>query len=366
MLSVQEYLLQNGLHKLRDELAIQVVEHPAEPLVILNYHQFDSPKMHPVVRQCRGITLEKESWKVVAKAFDRFFNWGELAHEMAGFDWSDFICQTKEDGSLILVYHYRGTWRVNTRGSFGQDIPRGAPGTWAELVWSRLGDPARLDPALTYVLELVSPYTKVVRRYPDVHLYLLTAFVMGPDDPAEVPHPEADRIAARLGLARPRQHAFQALDQITSWLLQQEVDDPTFEGVVIRDRRMRWKIKSRSYLGLHLLATDNTGGNPRLLLPFILNGEDAELLAYFPEIKEVYLGYKARVEAEYDKLKEVWQATRHLKDQKEFALAVLPRTRFASLLFALRKRLPAEQQTEDELRQQWKLAEPQILEWLKK
>lgn len=346
---------------------IEAVEHPEEPLVILNYDQLNSPRSDAVVRQCRGITLEKGSWRVVAKAFDRFFNWGELAHEKQNFDWSNFLCQTKEDGSLILIYHYGGAWRANTRGSFGGDNIRGTSFSWRKLVWEQVPDPTKLDPALTYVCEVVSPHTQVVRRYAETRLYLLTTFV----NDAEQPHELADEFtrdwAAKLGMARPEQHAFHAVEQIQDWLREQEVRDPSFEGVVVRDsRNQRWKIKNRSYLSFHGFKHDPDAlTNPRYLLPFILNGEDAELLTYYPEVAGPYARLKQAVEEEFGRLRELWLQTRAIADQKAFAQAIQKRSPFTGLLFALRKLPPEQQQSEAALQQVWRQSELQIFNWLK-
>jgi hypothetical protein len=51
-------------------------------------------------------------------------------------------------------------------------------------------------------------------------------------------------------------------------------------------------------------------------------------------------------------------------DQKPFAQAILKRSPFTGVLFALRKR-PREQQTEAALRELWAQSEPQILTWVK-
>jgi hypothetical protein len=366
MLAVQQYLMKAGLRQLREELFIEVVEHADEPLVILNYDQLNSPRTDPIVRQCRGLTLEKDSWRVVAKAFDRFINWGELAHEQQHFDWSRFQCQTKEDGSLILLYHYRGKWRVNTRGSFGQDSIHGTCMTWHDLVWERIADPTRLDPSLTYVCEVVSPYTQVVRRYAQPQLYLLTSFTNDPERPQELPDEITQACAVRLGLPRPEQHAFHSVTAIQEWLRQQEVRDPSFEGVVVRDRHNhRWKIKNRSYLSFHGFKHDPDAlTNPRYLLPFILNGEDAELLTYYPEVAGPYRRLKQAVEAEFGRLRALWLQTRDISDQKAFAQAIQKQSSFTGVLFTLRKQ-PLEQQTEAALRQLWRQSELQILNWIK-
>lgn len=106
MLSVQR-LLRDGrtLDDLNKLYGIDATHSETDPLVILNYDQIESPKTHPVVRECRGLVLEKDTWNVVARAFTRFFNYGETDCQ---FDWSKFTATTKEDGSLLLLYRYAG------------------------------------------------------------------------------------------------------------------------------------------------------------------------------------------------------------------------------------------------------------------
>jgi hypothetical protein len=153
-----------------------------------------------------------------------------------------------------------------------------------------------------------------------------------------------------------------------AFLQAQETADPTFEGVVVRDQHNhRWKIKSRSYLCYKGVLDDHVETErPRLFLPFILQGGDSEFLAYFPQVAGAYNACKARVEEAYHRLRELWEQTRDIAGQKEFAQAVQKKSPFAGLLFALRKRLPPGQQSEKDLRQLWHTAEPQILDWLKK
>lgn len=111
---------QAALSALTDEFAIRTALHPnGDPLVILNYSQIDSSKRHPLVQECRGLTLHLETWDVVARSFPRFFNYGECPDQDKKFDWNNFSAETKEDGSLILLYRFNNEWRVNTRGSFG-------------------------------------------------------------------------------------------------------------------------------------------------------------------------------------------------------------------------------------------------------
>jgi hypothetical protein len=101
-LALQTALRDGGatLESLSQELHLAINRHPTLPLVNFKYSQIDSPKLHPIVRECRGIVLEDGTWNLVAKAFNRFFNVGEDAEDFAKFDWTNFACTSKEDGCL--------------------------------------------------------------------------------------------------------------------------------------------------------------------------------------------------------------------------------------------------------------------------
>jgi len=131
MLCTQKYLLSGKTcDDLSNEFYIKTNFHPDLPLVILNYDQINSPKKHPVVRECRGLVLNSSDWSLVARSFPRFFNWGEVPEEMDFFDFDDFVVQSKEDGSLVIIYFFNNEWHVNTKGSFATDMMQNQSFTW--------------------------------------------------------------------------------------------------------------------------------------------------------------------------------------------------------------------------------------------
>jgi hypothetical protein len=149
-------------------------------------------------------------------------------------------------------------------------------------------------------------------------------------------------------------HGFHSMAEIEEFLAKKEMDDATFEGVVVRDRNgLRYKVKSRTYLSLAHMYGNGDLGLPKRILPFVLAGETSEVLSYFPELKDQVGAVKAKVEAEYERLLETWADTRDIEDQKEFALAIGPRTRFTGLLFGIRKKI-GKGQTEEDLRKAWR------------
>lgn len=332
MFEIQKYL-QSGktFDDLEKELGIYATFHPEQPLVILNYDQIESKKTDPVVRECRGLVLHSKTFEIVAKGFNRFFNWGEVMEEMDRFDFSDFTVTSKEDGSYIAIYNFEDRWYANTRASFGLGEVDYSSFTWQGLVCKALNindlQEINLPKHLTYICELVSPYNKVVRTYKDVGLYLLAVFDKGKEIVFD----------SKL-FKKPTVYQYGSIDEIKTFLDEQAKNDPTFEGVVIRDKNgLRFKCKSVTYLSLHRLKGDNCLFHPKHLLPFILAGDMDELITYYPEVKEHLYYYKAQIMEQYAHMLEVWCDAKQLESQKEFALAILKKTPYTGVLFEARK-----------------------------
>lgn len=337
MLEVQKFLRDgNTLDSLKLKYAITAVEHPSLPLVNLTYCQIDSDKRKKIVQECRGLVLEKDTWEVVARPFTRFFNAGECPDIEKNFQWDHFTAEEKADGSLIVVFQYRGEWLVNTRGSFGLGVMGpGTDKTWGEMFRSVVGDLSLLKSDHTYLFELATPFNRIVTRYPEPRVYLLSAFHTRPG--AEMNDVMLDRAAEALKCHRPRYFAINSLEDAVNWL--EAHDDPTFEGFVLRDRNgMRLKIKSKRYVALHNLKGNGNLFLDKNLVPLIHKNEQAEVIGHFPEcaprvfeLTEKIVGAKARMES-------VWEVARGIDKQKDFAIFVTQNTPLSGFLFEARKR----------------------------
>lgn len=355
MLNVQEYLKTKSLDDLANEHAIKLTFHDYLPLVILNYDQIESTKTNSIVRECRGLVLDTSDFSIVAKGINRFFNWGEVKDEMDMFNFNNFSTIEKVDGSLILFYNYKGKWHANTRGSFGLNPIDNSNITWQKLILlaARVSslEELNLNPELTYVCELCSMYNKVVRKYSVPTIYFITAF----NKEIEVKidnHPFKDI----------NKYNFSTVTEITDFLNKMSVDDPTFEGVVIcDDKNQRWKIKNPTYISLHQMRGEGNIHSPKYILPFILSGETAELLCYFPEVEESLLAQKKIVDQAFHQLQLVWENTLGIESQKEFALKIIGKTRFTGILFDMRKK---NKQTLDDLKKEWRNSKEVILKQL--
>ena len=349
MLKTQEYLKEKAkelgcpslaLDALKNEFKVEFKRHHTDDLVILNYCQIESPKHAQIVRECRGLTLNMDSdWSVAARSFFRFFNAGEFPAEEAKFDWSNFTAETKEDGSLMTLYNYKGLWHVNTRASFAiSEIQSGVGKTWEEAFYSALGNSEvnldSLDPENSYVFEFCSRWNKVVRDYPEPTLFLLSAFHNKTGhEKSEV---LCDRWAEMLGVKRPVRFSLSSLSEVAKFVNEQEA---TFEGCVLRDRNgLRLKVKNKSYVALHQLKGNGNLFMTKNLVPLILKNEHHEVLAAFPEAAEKLVELNAQMGGDLARAQMAWDIAKQAKTQKDFALLV---NKYAgplkSILFEARK-----------------------------
>jgi RNA ligase len=121
-----------------------------------------------VTTRCRGLIAEDETGRIVAWPFPKFFNYSEHGH---GNPWApdlpqdaEFTIYDKVDGSLGIVFWDRRQlrWRAASRGSFISEQAQ-----WAQRWIDRhdqfdrpVTDP--LDPANTYLAEIVYPTNRIV------------------------------------------------------------------------------------------------------------------------------------------------------------------------------------------------------------
>lgn len=144
-----------------------------ENLVLFQYSKVASfrkaTEWNDVERICRGIIFEKETGKLIALPFPKFYNYTELPEDNnITNDDIDYI-EYKEDGSLGICFYYNNDWWVSTHGSLGSE-----QGIHATNVLRSKYNYKDLDMHLTYLVEIVYPDNRIVTDYGDVDdLYLL-------------------------------------------------------------------------------------------------------------------------------------------------------------------------------------------------
>ena len=353
-----------SLLELQIKFGIYTNHHPQYlNLIQFSYDQIESPKDHPIVRECRGIILDScNNWNVVAYPFNRFFNYGEgYADEI---DWTTARVQEKVDGSLIIMYHYDDKWHVATRGSIDasgtvgdwKKVGTDQPWTFKDLFWAaanfwltdRLEKLDHLND-FTLMFELTSPLNRIVCDYTKMDI-----------------KDALDGMGSRLTLIGVRhnntlqEHSLApfninyGLDLIKLYIVKkfpltsfdeviksaEELNPLKMEGYVVVDANFnRVKIKSPKYVALHHLRD---GFGTRRLMELIQLGDDEEFLSYFPEFIDQFKYYKQNYEkllltmhADWSKVT-IKMDCMHEPTQKDFALEAV-KCRVPGFLFMHRK-----------------------------
>ena len=276
MLNLQTFICENeNWRELISEkpYCIRVTE--KDNLVCFKYSQIDSDFNEPLVRECRGVILEKNTWNVVCYPFKKFFNFGEsYADEI---DWASARVLEKVDGSLVKVYFYDGEWRVGTNGTIdANDAELSSPPyeTFMELFDMAADicklDFNRLDTNCTYIFELRSPYNKVVVPYDDIRIVHI-----GTRDNRTCEEVEVD-----IGIEKPKQYMLSSLDDCIAMAA---TFDFTQEGFVIVDKNYhRVKVKSEDYIRVHRLANNGSLTRERAV-DLVRMNEIEEFLNYCPQ-----------------------------------------------------------------------------------
>lgn len=339
-----------ALQSLSTELGIKVkvYDDPQDRMVLLDYDQFESPKTHPIVIECRSLILCLDTFDLVSQKFNRFFNLGECPEFYSDFRFEGSYVMEKVDGSLIGVYNRNGVWQISTRDMAKAEGEHILGGTFREKVLAAFGFHseqafqsffnAKLKPGNTFVFEYVSPENRIVTKYEKAEMVLLGINNMG----EELRFQTMKDLSAffkfygfnvRLPKLYDATRDIEQLVEAANSLKNLE------EGFVVWDpfSGKRVKIKAKTYLAAHKLRGENAIPTRKNLLSLVLEGEVDEFLAYFPEWTEAVVALQKEVADFEAYLLEVWFDVCNIQDQKEFALKVKD-LRGSGFLFEAKKK----------------------------
>ena len=236
-------------------------------------------------RLSRGLILHATTGQVIARPFDKFFNWGEGGRTS---DAPLVSVMEKVDGSLIILYHHGGRWRAATRGAFGSEQAQ-----WAQGQVDGLPGLAGVAAHWTLLAEAVYPANRIVIDYAGREgLVLLAMRRRDTGDYADEATLAAT--AAAVGLPRPATYThLYSLDGIARALAGMSANEEGFVALFADGRR--FKFKSAAYLELHKLVF---GLSWRAALAAVRDGQVAAIRAIVPEeLRAEFEGWVAEIEA---------------------------------------------------------------------
>jgi RNA ligase len=220
-------------------------------------------------RVSRGLIVHRKTGEIVARPFDKFFNWGEGGRTSN----SRIITVTEKiDGSLGILYRTPEGYHIATRGSFAD-----RQAVWATDFLQRY-NLTGLPDELTLLFEIIYPENRVVLDYGSREdLVLLAARNRFTGD--YLPHaPDVCDLAEKYGFSLPRVYSFESVDDVLHALRALE---PNNEGWVVEFADgSRFKFKSSHYLQLQRTILNLTFKN---ILAAMASGTIDQLLEVVPE-----------------------------------------------------------------------------------
>lgn len=331
MLAIQKYLLKYGLDKTINDFSLKTKEYDHK--ILLKYDQLVSPTLMslPEMQDCRGIILEKDTWKVMSLAFRKFFNAEES--NAAKINWDTAKVLEKLDGTMIQVYWdwVDNKWYAGTTGTAnGEGEVNNKNGTtFNQLFWSTLNNKysfneCLLDKKFVYVFELTTPYNIVVKPHGESSATLLT--VRNRETLIELSGKDLEMTALSIGV--PLVKSFNMNASNIGHLLKTFEGMPwSEEGYVVRDGNdNRVKVKNPAYVAVHHLKGKTAEHN---ILTIVKTNEIEEFASTFPERKDELYRLKENYDSLVHKLNFVWgELEKHKpknitkEEQKKFASAV--------------------------------------------
>lgn len=271
-------------------------------LIMFKYNQIDSDFNVDLVRECRGLILDEETFEVVCHPFEKFGNYGESY--CPEIDWKSCYVTEKLDGSLIKVVKLRdGNLLVSTNGtidaykaplaeqlgctakSFGGlfeqalafEMKKQSEG---KACFDMLVVPTEwlksfLEPGFTYMFELTSPFNKVVVTWHETRLH----FIGCRDNNSGQEMFFNDNKLSKI-FNTPKVFPLRSIDECIE--AANELDC-NHEGYVVVDKHFnRVKVKSPTYVSLHHMKNNGVLSYERGL-EIVRGNELEEVLTYFPE-----------------------------------------------------------------------------------
>lgn len=319
---------------------LYVCRHPSLPLTLYCYNKKKKVKSDftDAVDECRGLVLENATLNTVAWSLNAF-------PSLPGTEKAVFlggsrsraaetrVCyrvETKEDGSMLTLFHYR-EWMLCTRHTFcefDEVYQRGFLEAVQCATLNEFAQKCALRTNVTYAFELCSLRNRIVRRYDEPTVFLLAGHER--ETHRELSCGELDELVGRYGVTSVRRpHAVDnvSIEDVRCMMSEAERNHELFEGFVLRPMHVlhvRMKVKSRVYKAAHDLRYRGwVKATPRLLLPLVARGyehvlalidecrrDGAELRSRWQLVKDVLQRSGKVIDANLD-----WEATSAIAEE---------------------------------------------------
>ena len=266
------------LHKYESDGLLFSQKHPSLPLTIWNYSdrvQYEG-LWDETLLQCRGLVTDEEG-NVVARPFKKFFNMEEGKHKPT----SDFDVYDKMDGSLGILFNYKGEWIFATRGSFTSEQSVKGLQILSDYQYKKLHN------GYTYLFEIIYSENRIVVKYDFEDVILLGMINTESGEEIDIHNGPIrfKNLISNIGL-----NVVKKYDGIKDFTLLKDMVGDNEEGFVVRfSNGDRMKVKGEEYIRLHrIISMIST----KSVWEILSNGESIEEVfdgvpdEFYPQIRD--------------------------------------------------------------------------------
>lgn len=293
-----------ALNKMIEAGYVKVNQHPTVELFIYNYSetaQFERI-WNEVTLQCRGLILDAQG-RIVARPFPKFFNLEELVDKPIPN--LPFEVYEKMDGSLGISYAIGTKIFIATRGSFISEQSVKAN----ELLNTKYATAkALMNPAITYLFEIIYPKNRIVLDYGDKEVLVLLGMI----------ETATGKELPLTNIGFPMVKKYDGLSDIQAL---KALAYNNKEGFVVRfSNNFRLKVKFEEYVRIHRIITKVS--SKTIWENLMADQPFKEILERVPdEFYEWVEVTKARLEKEYEQIENIAKSEyKELATRKETAL----------------------------------------------
>ena len=277
----------------------------------------------PIVKEARGIIIDKNTLTIACWPFSKFFN----SHEKYAdkIDWNTARVQEKCDGSIIKLFfnNYTNSWQWATNSTIN------AANASSESMFSdnfldiiNKADNLKdipfndLNRNFTYIFELVGPENRVVVYYPNTHLYHI-----GTRD-----NISGNELNTDIGIEKPKTYPLKSFDNVLEAVKTLNTGDSAeHEGFVVVDGNWRRiKVKTPEYLMFHHFANGVLLNKSKVIE--LINSDDVnitDIIKQFPAYENVFSFYINEQKRIVSEVSEFINYSRHLFEETDRKTAAI-------------------------------------------
>jgi hypothetical protein len=359
MLAIQEYIslfsdIREANHHLTVKLGIHIYEdllqagNTAMENVYIYNSSSKSPLEDPITQEANGLILNG-SGEIVSMGFKRFYNAHKPYAAKIEYGREDAKAQLMDDGTLIVIFYYKGNWFIQTKQrANGDQVMRGSQITIRIAVTEVLKAMFKNRPFapfddypnrdMCYIFEYVSPYNKGITPYHDSTIILLGVVHKG--DIREMSDSWVNawmvNYCRSYRFGRPQEYYVGDLEDALSYI---KFVQPLRKGLVIKDcHGNRVSLMNPEYTLIKRLVTTSDKFSPHLFARIALSEDGNRVTALYPQFRPIIDMFHDTLKALNRLTISIWATSRSITDKKAFSEAVSHQPPIVkSILFMMRR-----------------------------